>query len=156
MRRADSPEKTLMLGGIWGRRRRGWQDEMVGWHHWLDGHGFGWTLVIGVDREAWHATVHGVAKSQTRLSDWTDWSDGFSNIHKSKVCRTSMMVKWLRVCLPMQGTWARSLVQEDSTCCEGTELVCHNYWGHTLKQRRAPTCSNWRKPSHSNEDPARS
>ena len=38
---ADSFEKTLMLGGIEGRRRRGQQDEMVGWHHWLNGHGFG-------------------------------------------------------------------------------------------------------------------
>ena len=42
MRRADSLEKTLNLGKIEGRRR-GRQDEMVGWHHWLDGHGFGWT-----------------------------------------------------------------------------------------------------------------
>jgi len=40
MRRTDSLEKTLMLGKIEGRRRRGWQDEMVGWHHWLDGHEF--------------------------------------------------------------------------------------------------------------------
>ena len=41
MRRADSLEKILMLGKIEGRRRRGGQDEMVGWHHWLNGHGFG-------------------------------------------------------------------------------------------------------------------
>ena len=43
MRRADSFEKTVMLGGIGGRRRRGRQDEMAGWHHQIDGHGFGWT-----------------------------------------------------------------------------------------------------------------
>ena len=47
MRRADSLEKTLMLGKIKGRRRRGWQDEMIGWHHQLDGHGFGWTPGVG-------------------------------------------------------------------------------------------------------------
>ena len=48
MRRADSLEKTLMLGKIEGRRRRGQQeDEMVGWHHQLDGHGFGWTPGVG-------------------------------------------------------------------------------------------------------------
>ena len=47
MWRTDSFEKTLMLGKIEGRRRRGQQDEMVGWHHRLDGHGFGWTP--GVD-----------------------------------------------------------------------------------------------------------
>ena len=45
------------------------EDEMVGLHHRLNGHGFGWTLGVGVDWEAWCTEVHGVAKSQTRLSD---------------------------------------------------------------------------------------
>ena len=47
MGRADPLEKTLMLGKIEGRRRRGRQDEIVGWHHRLNGHGFGWTLGVG-------------------------------------------------------------------------------------------------------------
>ena len=47
MQRVDSLEKTLMLGGIGGSRRRGREDEMAGWHHRLDGYEFGWTLGVG-------------------------------------------------------------------------------------------------------------
>ena len=72
MQRANPLEKTLMLGNIEGRRRRGWQ-----WTRWLDGitdsMGVSLSKVWKVvkDREAWHAAVHRITKSQTQLMDWT-------------------------------------------------------------------------------------
>ena len=88
MWRVDSLEKTLMLGGIRGRRRRGWQRM-----RWLDGITDWmdvrlselWEMVM--DREAWRAVIHGVTKSQTRLSDWTE-------------------LNWTEL-LPPQGLWKR-------------------------------------------------
>ena len=69
MRRAETLPKSLILGKIEGRRRRVTEDEMVGWHHELNGHEFEQTLGDSEDREAWHAVVHGVVKSQTQLSN---------------------------------------------------------------------------------------
>ena len=71
MQRTNSLEKILMLGKAEGRkRRRGTtQDEMIGWHHRLNGHEFEQAPGVVKEGEAWHAAVHGVAKSRSRLSD---------------------------------------------------------------------------------------
>ena len=74
MRRTDSFEKTLILGKIEGRRRRGRQDEMVGWHHRFNGHGFGWIPGAGYGQGGLACcSPWGCKESDT--TEWLNWTD---------------------------------------------------------------------------------
>ena len=75
MGRADSLEKTLMLGGIESRRRRGWQRmRLVGWHHQLDGHGFGWTPGVG-DGQGGLACCPSWGQKESDTTERMNWTE---------------------------------------------------------------------------------
>jgi len=77
--------KDSDAGRDWGQEEKGTtEDEMAGWHHWLDGHEFEWIPGVVMDRETWGAAIHGVAKSWTRLSDWTEFNSTGKKLLKCK------------------------------------------------------------------------
>ena len=88
-------------GKDWGQEEKGTtEDEMIGWHHWLEDMGLGglWELVL--NREAWRAVVHGVAKSRTQLSDWIEL-----NLHSHQQCVRLLVCYFLTSSINNHSKW---------------------------------------------------
>ena len=110
----------------WRQEEKGsTEDEMVGWHHQLNGHGFAWTPGVGDGQEAWCAAVHGVAKSQTRLSDWTEpcfW------VCQSLQCLSSFLDQLLSACkIYLSKSTSGNISREPSLVLSYKELTNSSY-----------------------------
>jgi len=106
MWRVDSLEKTD-AGRDWGQEEKGTtEDETAGWHHWLDDVSLGELRELVMDREAWHAAIHGVAKSRTQLSTCTE-------LNWIYIYMSSLMVQMVKNVSAMQETGVQSLVWKD-------------------------------------------
>ena len=142
MWRPNSLEKTFDAGKNWGQEEKVvTEDEMVWWHHWFNGHEFGKLLKIVKDKEAWCATVHGVTKNQTWLSDWT-WTN-VRNLEKSirthlggppntVSCKNSGIPHWLETHVEIQKAdkFSRAQIEFHS---QNNQCIIFSWWNFNEK-----------------------
>ena len=136
-------KETWVRSKGWGNipQRRKWQPAP------------GFFLDNSMDRGAWQ--VHEVTKSQTRLSDWHfDFHRGQTYSSRKQLFkdthRTPLVVQWLRIHLPMQGTWIWSLIQKYSTCCRAAKPMHHNSWAQALEPMFCNRRNHINEPTHHN------
>ena len=120
MRRVDSVEKPLMLGGIGGRRRRGRQDEMAGWHHWLNGHEFEWTPGVG-DGQGGLACCNSWGRKELDTTEQLNWTE-----LRSLPCRDMWGSSWGYILLHSKVKMRARVSRFYWNKCS------KNYWGFCL------------------------
>ena len=139
MWRTDSLEKTLMLGKIEGRRRKGMTEgEMVGWHHWLDGHDFEQALGVGDGQGGLECcSPWGVAKSQIRLSYWTElnWTGDDGQI--THVYSNCCLYKWERQWKYQHTTFCLLTRKRNLTIYVAHGSPCNDDWACSVYRKQA-------------------